>query len=94
MSYQRFPITKKQQQIIEMIETSEKCPSYQEMADHIGFVKSNIHRNIKTLIERGYLEKLPHRARALRVIPEHEKSVLAFLEQRGLTQDYQQWSNT
>lgn len=43
-----------------------RCPAYTEIADHLGLVsKSGVCRLIEALIAKGYLEKVPHRARAL-----------------------------
>jgi len=44
-------------------------PSFEEMKDALGLKsKSGIHRLITALEERGFLRRLPHRARALEVI--------------------------
>ena len=43
-------------------------PSFDEMKDALGLKsKSGIHRLITALEERGFLKRLPHRARALEV---------------------------
>lgn len=49
-------------------------PSFDEMKDAIGLAsKSGIHRLIMGLEERGFIRRLPHRARALEILklPEH-----------------------
>jgi len=44
-------------------------PSYEEMKDSLNLKsKSGIHRLISALEERGFLRRLPHKARALEVI--------------------------
>jgi len=44
------------------------APSFDEMREALGLKsKSGIHRLITALVERGYLERLRHRARALEV---------------------------
>lgn len=44
------------------------APSFEEMKEALGLKsKSGIHRLISALEERGYIERLPHRARALRI---------------------------
>lgn len=44
------------------------APSFDEMKDALGLKsKSGIHRMITALEERGYIERLPHRARALEI---------------------------
>lgn len=55
-------------------------PSFEEMKDALGLKsKSGIHRLISALVERGYIERLPHRARALQIkrLPD------GFLRSRG-----------
>ncbi len=61
-------------------------PSFEEMKNALGLKsKSGIHRLISALVERGYIERLPHRARALQIkkLPEgfephhNDKSKLA-----------------
>lgn len=43
-------------------------PSFEEMKEALGLKsKSGIHRLISALVERGYIERLPHRARALEI---------------------------
>src|SRR5690242_8290899 len=44
-------------------------PSFEEMKDALGLKsKSGIHRLISGLEERGFIRRLPHRARALEVV--------------------------
>ncbi len=53
-------------------------PSFEEMKVAIGLKsKSGIHKLVSSLIERGYLESIPNKARALRVlkpVPRTKKS--------------------
>ena len=65
-------LTKKQKQLLlfihERMQGGEIAPSFDEMREALGLKsKSGIHRLITGLVERGYLERLPHRARALEV---------------------------
>lgn len=65
-------LTRKQRDLLIMIHermgNDGVAPSFEEMKDFLGLKsKSGIHRLIGALVERGYLERLPHRARALRV---------------------------
>lgn len=65
-------LTKKQRDLLlfihEHLSTSDVPPSFEEMKDALGLKsKSGIHRLISGLEERGYIERLPHRARALEI---------------------------
>ena len=65
-------LTKKQKDLLlfihERMSTGDIAPSFDEMRDALDLKsKSGIHRLITGLVERGYLERLPHRARALEV---------------------------
>lgn len=65
-------LTKKQRDLLlyihEKMGDDDVAPSFEEMKDALGLKsKSGIHRLITGLVERGYLERLPHRARALEV---------------------------
>lgn len=66
-------LTPKQLQLLTFIAISQKqglaAPSYTEMAAAIGLrAKSGINRLILALEERGYIERLPHKARSVRII--------------------------
>ena len=51
-------------------------PSFDEMRDALDLKsKSGIHRLITALVERGFIRRLPHRARAIEVIKLPENSV-------------------
>jgi repressor LexA len=51
-------------------------PSFDEMKDALGLrSKSGIHRLVSALEERGFIRRLPHRARALEVLKLPESSV-------------------
>ncbi len=46
-----------------------QCPSFDEMKDAIGLKsKSGIHALLSSLVERNFIKKLPHKARALEVV--------------------------
>ena len=73
-------LTKKQYQLLLFIDQSLKeagvSPSFEEMKEALGLrSKSGIHRLITALEERGFLRRLPHRARALEVLRLPENSV-------------------
>lgn len=65
-------LTRKQKDLLlfihERMSTGDIAPSFEEMKEALGLKsKSGIHRLIGALVERGYLERLPNRARALQV---------------------------
>lgn len=65
-------LTRKQRDLLifihERMSSGEIAPSFDEMKDALGLKsKSGVHRLINGLVERGHLERLPHRARALSV---------------------------
>ena len=66
-------LTAKQKDLLLLIDTRIKAvgvpPSYDEMKDALGLAsKSGIHRLITALEERGFVRRLPNKARALEVI--------------------------
>lgn len=66
-------LTRKQHELLmfihERIKETGVSPSFDEMKDALDLAsKSGIHRLITALEERGFLRRLPHRARALEVI--------------------------
>lgn len=66
-------LTKKQIQLLEFIQTRMMRdgvpPSFDEMKDALDLrSKSGIHRLVTALEERGFIRRLPHRARALEVL--------------------------
>ena len=59
-------------------------PSFEEMKDALDLKsKSGIHRLITALEERGFLRRLPHRARALEIIKLPEDTASGIPAQRG-----------
>lgn len=65
-------LTKKQRDLLlfihERLTEDDVPPSFEEMKNALGLKsKSGIHRLISGLEERGYIERLPHRARALEI---------------------------
>ena len=66
-------LTKKQHELLvfinERIKDTGVSPSFDEMKDALDLrSKSGIHRLITALEERGFIRRLPHRARALEVL--------------------------
>ncbi len=75
-------LTRKQHELICFIEDrladSGVSPSFEEMKDALELKsKSGVHRLISALEERGYLRRLPNRARALEVLKAPERGVEA-----------------
>jgi len=66
-------LTKKQKNLLlyinKKIRSSGISPSYEEMKNSLNLKsKSGIHRLISALQERGFIRRLPHKARALEVL--------------------------
>lgn len=62
-------LTQKQTELLKFLEKCKQTPSFDEMKDALGLQsKSGIHRLITALEERGYIRRLPNRARALEVL--------------------------
>ncbi|VAV96207.1 SOS-response repressor and protease LexA [hydrothermal vent metagenome] len=66
-------LTKKQHTLLvyinQCLTDTGVSPSFDEMKDALGLAsKSGIHRLITALEERGFIRRLPHRARALEII--------------------------
>lgn len=66
-------LTKKQYKLLMFINKVTKetgcCPSFDEMKEAVNLKsKSGIHALIEALVERNFLKKLPHKARALEVL--------------------------
>lgn len=88
-------LTKKQAELLSYIETysatERVAPSFEEMKVALGIKsKSGVHRVITALVERGYLNRMPNRVRALEVVraPELQdystSALLLELRRRGL----------
>ncbi|MCF8495934.1 MAG: transcriptional repressor LexA [Alphaproteobacteria bacterium] len=66
-------LTRKQRDLLVYIQgrlaAEDVAPSFEEMKEALGLKsKSGIHRLIGALEERGYIQRLPHRARALEIL--------------------------
>jgi len=77
-------LTRKQSDLLQFIERHLAdhgiAPSFEEMKEAVNLQsKSGIHRLINGLEERGFIRRLPHRARALEVIrpQENQKPLLS-----------------
>jgi repressor LexA len=75
-------LTRKQHELLmfihERIKETGVSPSFDEMKEALDLAsKSGIHRLITALEERGFLRRLPHRARALEVVKLPEQATAA-----------------
>lgn len=66
-------LTRKQRELLDYIRLhqceAKESPSFAEMREALGLKsKSGVHRLVTALVERGYLKRLPNRARALEVV--------------------------
>jgi repressor LexA len=81
-------LTKKQHELLTFINqrlaATGVAPSFDEMKDALNLrSKSGIHRLISGLEERGFIRRLPHRARALEVVKLPEDSAAQPAAERG-----------
>jgi repressor LexA len=75
-------LTKKQRELLlfinQRLTATGVSPSFDEMKDALNLKsKSGIHRLVSGLEERGFIRRLPHRARALEVVKLPEESAAA-----------------
>ena len=75
-------LTSKQKELLlfihERMQADGVPPSFDEMKDALDLKsKSGIHRLITALVERGFIRRLPHRARAIEVLKLPESSTLS-----------------
>lgn len=86
-------LTAQQDKLLRFIEASlaegRVAPSFEAMKDHVGVAsKSGVHRLVSALEERGYITRVPHRARAIALasplakVPAYE--LMAELRRRGI----------
>src|SRR5579863_4583235 len=81
-------LTKKQRELLlfinQRLTATGVSPSFDEMKDALSLrSKSGIHRLISGLEERGFIRRLPHRARALEVVKLPEDSAVPTGGERG-----------
>ena len=82
-------LTAKQHELIRFIQTrleeSGISPSFEEMKDALDLKsKSGVHRLISALEERGFIRRLPNRARALEVLKQPEDATPGIARTRTL----------
>lgn len=66
-------LTRRQRDLLDFIgaymATENIAPSFEEMKDGIGLKsKSGVHRLIDSLVERGFINRIPDRARAIELL--------------------------
>jgi len=81
-------LTRKQRELLtfinERLESEGVSPSFDEMKDALNLKsKSGIHRLISGLEERGFIRRLPHKARALEVLKMPEAAAAKAGDPRG-----------
>ena len=67
----RKPLTARQQEILGFIKsciTEKYPPSIREIGEHFGFSEKAAFDHLKVLEKKGYLERVPDAARAIRII--------------------------
>lgn len=89
-------LTQKQKDLLLLIDKKIKTegvpPSYDEMKDALGLAsKSGIHRLITALEERGFIRRLPNKARALEVLqlPQDSKAKVTKLAPTPANDEYE-----
>jgi SOS-response transcriptional repressor LexA len=90
-------LTTQQDRMLGLLKASERTPSYRQMQDALGTRSmSSISRIIEDLEAKGLIERLPNRARAIRVVPnprpwaeslldEQTDALIAEVRRRGFT---------
>lgn len=68
----KLGLTERQIEVLDFIRASISrngmAPTFQEISDHLGIAsKSSVHRLITALEERGHIERIPGRVRAIRL---------------------------
>ena len=67
----RYGLTKKQKELLDFLreQEGEVSPSFDEMREALGLAsKSGIHRLVKGLEDRGYVNRIPNRKRTIRLV--------------------------
>jgi repressor LexA len=65
-----IPLTAKQRDLLAFLQSCGRTPSFDEMRLALGLrSKSGVHRLIEGLEERGFIRRVPNRARAIELVP-------------------------
>lgn len=74
-------LTPKQNQILKYIKKHIKekdySPTFEEIAKHFRLAKSTIHQHVKSLKEKGYLNKLDNQARAIEILKNKKSDLVS-----------------
>jgi repressor LexA len=78
-----IPLTRKQSALLEFLRGCDECPSFDEMKVALGLKsKSGVHRLVDALEERGYIRRIPNRARAIELVHDPKIPVPTVTPQR------------
>jgi SOS-response transcriptional repressor LexA len=84
-------LTPKQAELLAYLRSCDECPSFDEMVRALGLrSKSGVHRLIAALEERGYIKRIPNRARCIELLPEPtlpNENTLSALPTRALASE-------
>jgi repressor LexA len=86
----KMGMTRKQQELYDFIvayigANDGVAPSYEEMKNELGLAsKSGVHRLMNALEERGMIQRLPYRARAIKIMDEASLVRRGFAYQRDV----------
>lgn len=66
-----MPLTRPQAECLDQIKAywtlHGRSPSMNDLAHRLNRTKSNVHRYVECLIERGHIERIPNRARSIQL---------------------------
>jgi len=92
-------LTPKQDELLRYLihreESGQGTSSYEEMAAALGVVsKSNIHRLVDGLEERGHIRRIPHRARQITVTQPYDGPSLSTMSSAAMVRELRRrgWS--
>lgn len=64
--------------VIDYLSKHNFSPSYHEIREEVGLVsKSSVHRHVSALEERGFIKRLPDKARAIEVLRRPDQHILS-----------------
>jgi SOS-response transcriptional repressor LexA len=76
-------LTRRQTDLLDYIKSHMKehdiSPSFEEMGAALGMSKSQVHRLVSSLEERGAISRPPHRARGIEIVDREACAQLPFL---------------